>query len=116
MSALGQKQTFAPQKAMSALLPIATAKADSTKHVCFTLKSRHVRCTNRRLLRANSGLARSKPVANGPSRLAPEMSREAIVSDFGACILIEDKIKVLLLVLAFNLPSNRRWESLWEDP
>jgi hypothetical protein len=28
MSALGQKQTFAPQKAMSALPPIATAKAD----------------------------------------------------------------------------------------
>jgi hypothetical protein len=29
MSALDQKQTFAPQKAMSALPPIATAKADS---------------------------------------------------------------------------------------
>ena len=28
MSALGQKQTFALQKAMSALLPIAPAKAD----------------------------------------------------------------------------------------
>ena len=28
MSALGQKQTFAVQKAMSALPPIATAKAD----------------------------------------------------------------------------------------
>jgi len=28
MSALGQKQTNAPEKAMSALLPIATAKAD----------------------------------------------------------------------------------------
>jgi site-specific recombinase XerD len=28
MSALGQKQTFAPQQAMSALHPIATAKAD----------------------------------------------------------------------------------------
>jgi hypothetical protein len=28
MSALDQKQTFAPQKAMSALPPIATAKAD----------------------------------------------------------------------------------------
>jgi hypothetical protein len=29
MSALGQKQTFASQKAMSALPQIATAKADS---------------------------------------------------------------------------------------
>jgi hypothetical protein len=28
MSALGHKQTFTPQKAMSALPPIATAKAD----------------------------------------------------------------------------------------
>jgi hypothetical protein len=31
MSALGQKQTCAPQKRMSALLPIATAKADFRK-------------------------------------------------------------------------------------
>jgi len=28
MSALGQKRTFAPQQSMSALHPIATAKAD----------------------------------------------------------------------------------------
>jgi hypothetical protein len=47
MSALGHKRTFAPQKAMSALLPIATAKADfralppkpdvcgTNRHVCF---------------------------------------------------------------------------------
>jgi hypothetical protein len=28
MSALGHKQKYAPQKAMSALLPIATIKAD----------------------------------------------------------------------------------------
>ena len=33
MSALGQKQTYALQQAMSALLPIATAKAD----VCAAL-------------------------------------------------------------------------------
>jgi hypothetical protein len=31
MSALGQKQTFALQKVMSALHPIATAKADLRK-------------------------------------------------------------------------------------
>jgi hypothetical protein len=41
MSALGQKQTFAPQKAMSALPPIATAKADIQRAnrgdtACFT--------------------------------------------------------------------------------
>jgi hypothetical protein len=34
MSALGQKQTFAPQKAMSALLPIADM-CGALGHVCF---------------------------------------------------------------------------------
>ena len=45
MSALGQKQTCALQNVMSALHPIATAKANSAKgHVRFTPKSGHVRC------------------------------------------------------------------------
>jgi len=35
MSALGQKQTYALQKAMSALARIATAKADSRKRSCL---------------------------------------------------------------------------------
>src|SRR5215510_2690098 len=35
MSALGQKQTYALQQAMSALHPIATAKADSGKPSCL---------------------------------------------------------------------------------
>ena len=34
MSALGQKPTYAPQKAMSALPRIATAKADFRKRAC----------------------------------------------------------------------------------
>jgi hypothetical protein len=34
MSALGQKQTYAPQKRMSALPPIATAKADFRNGPC----------------------------------------------------------------------------------
>ena len=34
MSALGQKQTYAAQKGMSVLPPIATAKADSGKRSC----------------------------------------------------------------------------------
>ena len=44
MSALGPKQTYALHKGMSALPPIATAKADSAKgHVCFTadISGRH---------------------------------------------------------------------------
>jgi hypothetical protein len=35
MSALGQKQTYALQQAMSALHPIATAKADFRKTSCL---------------------------------------------------------------------------------
>ena len=35
MSALGQKLTFAPQQGMSALPPIATAKADIRKTPCL---------------------------------------------------------------------------------
>jgi len=34
MSALGQKQTCAPQKSMSALVPVATAKADMSLASC----------------------------------------------------------------------------------
>src|SRR5262249_33888277 len=55
MSALGQKHTFAPQKAMSASPRIATAKADSGKRSCLLYpKSGHVQCSTRCLLRANS--------------------------------------------------------------
>jgi hypothetical protein len=38
MSALGHKQTYALQKAMSAL------PTSATRHVCFTPKSGHVQC------------------------------------------------------------------------
>ena len=46
MSALGQKRTFAVQQRMSALHPIATAKAlfPQYGHVRFTPESGHVRC------------------------------------------------------------------------
>ena len=45
MSALGHKRTYAMQQPMSALLSIATAKANSRKgHVRFTPESGHVRC------------------------------------------------------------------------
>ena len=57
MSASSQKQTSVSQKAMSALPPISTAKAD-IRHVRFTPESRHVRCTGRCLLWANSGTSR----------------------------------------------------------
>ena len=48
MSALGQKQTYAVQQSMSALPPIATAKAGSRKeHVRFTPENGGVRCATR---------------------------------------------------------------------
>ena len=51
MSAVGQKPTYAPQKAMSALPRIATAKG----HVCFTPESGLVRRNEQCPLRVMSG-------------------------------------------------------------
>jgi hypothetical protein len=46
MSALGRKRTFAVQKAMYPLCPESDRKSGhaANGHVCFTPKSRHVRC------------------------------------------------------------------------
>jgi hypothetical protein len=72
MSALGHKQTCAPQHVMSALPPIATAKADMPHgDVCFTPESGHVQCTSSCLLWAKSGhrpcqLTRQKAPASKP--------------------------------------------------
>jgi hypothetical protein len=57
MSALGQKRTYAVQQVMSALAPIATAKADFSQkvHVRFTPESGHVRRKPSCLLWAKSG-------------------------------------------------------------
>jgi hypothetical protein len=56
-SAMGQKQTFAVQKGMSALLPIATAKADICASSCQLYpESRHVQRSRACPLWANSGL------------------------------------------------------------
>jgi len=44
MSALGQKQTYAVQKAMSALPPIATAKADLSQTVMSALPPKADMC------------------------------------------------------------------------
>ena len=57
MSALGQKQTYAPQQVMSALPPIATQKSRHAEigHVRFTPQSGHVQCDGLCRLWANSG-------------------------------------------------------------
>ena len=61
MSALGRRQTCAPQKAMSVLRRIATAKADSRKrYVCFTPRKRTCAAQTRCQLRANSGQKRTR--------------------------------------------------------
>ena len=60
MSALGHKQTYALDKAMSALPRIATAKADFRKRSCLLYpNSGHVRCKKQCLLRARSGHGRT---------------------------------------------------------
>src|SRR5262245_5354952 len=51
MSALGQKRTYALQKAMSALPPIATAKADIRKPSCL-LYPRKRTCAAHKLMSA----------------------------------------------------------------
>src|SRR5580765_146570 len=57
MSALGHKRTYAVQQPMSALLSIATAKADypAKSHVRFTPESGHVQRTSRCPLCAKRG-------------------------------------------------------------
>jgi hypothetical protein len=55
MSALGHKQTYALQQAMSALPPIATDRTSANRHVRFTPESGHVQRTTGCLLRAKSG-------------------------------------------------------------
>src|SRR5262245_48123386 len=57
MSAFGQKRTYAPQKAMSALPLIASAKAGLRQIVMSALPpiSGHVQCNASCLLWANSG-------------------------------------------------------------
>jgi hypothetical protein len=57
MSASGQKPTCAPQNVMSALHPIATAKADShEKYVRFASESGRAQCKNPMSAVANSRL------------------------------------------------------------
>jgi hypothetical protein len=59
MSALGQKRTYAAQQVMSALPPIATAKADFRARSCALYpQSGHVQCKNPCPLWAKSGLMR----------------------------------------------------------
>jgi hypothetical protein len=50
MSALGHKRTYAPQQAMSALPPIATAKADICPGACLL-------CTRKRTRAAQLGMS-----------------------------------------------------------
>jgi hypothetical protein len=60
MSAMGHKQTYALQQAMSALPLIATEIADIRKRPCLLYpRKRHVQCNGPCLLRAKSGLAAS---------------------------------------------------------
>jgi len=67
MSALGQKQTFAPQNTMSALPPIATVKADSRKRSCL-LCSRKQTCAVQLTMSALGQKQTSSSLSGQPSR------------------------------------------------
>src|SRR5262249_48607493 len=71
MSALGQKQTYAMQKAMSALPPIATAKADIRKRSCplYPRKQTFVVAGRHGNLRSTQGLDADHAVQLGMSAL-----------------------------------------------
>src|SRR5262245_41544654 len=73
MSALGQKQTFALQEAMSALLPIATAKADFRTMSCLLYPSKRT-CAVQKPMSAlgqkQTSRNRKRP-PNGSGLLAP---------------------------------------------
>ena len=57
MSALGHKRTYAVQQPMSALLSIATAKADFRRRSCLLYpRSGHVQCTRRCPLSAKADI------------------------------------------------------------
>jgi len=60
MSALGHKRTYALQKAMSALPPIATAKADSRKGSCL-LYPRKRTCAVQEAMSAQGQKRTSRP-------------------------------------------------------
>src|SRR5262245_35246899 len=60
MSALGHKQTFAAQNSMSALPPIATAKADSRNPSCLLYPQKRTCAVH--LLRSASGQKRTLTV------------------------------------------------------
>src|SRR5262249_36897961 len=63
MSALGHKRTYAAHKLMSALPPIATAKADIGNRSCLLFpKSGHVQRTHPCLLWAKSGHSATSPI------------------------------------------------------
>src|SRR5262249_8057875 len=111
MSALGQKQTFAPHQPMSALPPIATAIADfRTSHVRFTPESGHVRCKVRCLLRAKSGhsandLKDCRLSTQPRARKSRSRRATAIVE------MLQTKIKSTTVAAPKSTTRPKRWRS-----
>src|SRR4029079_15905299 len=82
MSALGQNRTFASQKAMSALLLIATTKADIRKPPCLVYPQKRT-CAVQWLMSAK-GQKRTSPLTarNGIKRPSPRHALEAVNAPF----------------------------------
>ena len=80
MSALGQKQTYAVHQPMSALPPIATAKADMPKWSCLLYPQKRT-CAMQRGMSAK-GQKRTfspKEECRAPARDAPGIDRSTAV-------------------------------------
>jgi hypothetical protein len=69
MSALGHKQTYAVQQPMSALPPIATAKADFRKWSCLLYPRKRTYASQQRM----SALGQKRTLARCREMLHPEL-------------------------------------------
>src|SRR5262245_29496324 len=87
MSALGQKQTYAAQKAMPAFPPIATAKADICPRPC-PLYPQKQRCAAQRLMSALGQKRTSDDMAaeGGSSLLQGKPSSKCDENCTGGCL------------------------------
>src|SRR5215831_13197068 len=96
MSASGHKRTFAVQNVMSALPPIATAKADSRKRSCLLYpQSGSVRCISPCLLWANSGLmhrSKQRPLFDHLVGTGEQRRRNCKAQRLG-CLEVDDELE-----------------------
>src|SRR5215471_9669993 len=104
MSALGQKQTFAPQQGMSALPPIAPAKADSRKRSCLLYRRKRT-CAAQDCMSAKGHKRTSLSAGNYSFQIASAVSTTRL-SLACSSASTED---------CLQLRSQNRTADLWQD-